>query len=122
MPTETPTASEEIVSLLEDTLCLLVNHPDDLRVVAHNSGALLIVEINASSEDIGQIVGKSGKNIRAIREVFMALATRAGLRIFIEVNDPPNSRFHRERTKLGHSMGGSFGCEDFEGESRCQKE
>jgi len=66
----------------------LVNQPEliDVHEVVGNSVTLL--EITCAKADIGKLIGKNGQTIEAIRLVMIAIASKMGIRISVEVNEP----------------------------------
>lgn len=63
----------------------LVDQPDavDVNLVEGEQGT--IVEIKVSSQDVGKIVGKQGRTIKALRTIAMTVGARVGRRVRVEV-------------------------------------
>ena len=61
---------------LEFILSQLVDHPDDIHVVEENTEHGSVLVIHANPEDIGKIIGKSGRIIRAIRDLIKIMAAK----------------------------------------------
>jgi predicted RNA-binding protein YlqC (UPF0109 family) len=62
-----------------------VDHPGDLRLTDLDGERTHLIELRCHPEDIGKIIGKSGKTIGAIRVLANALAAKSGRRILLEV-------------------------------------
>lgn len=62
-----------------------VEHPGDLRLTDLDGEKTLLTEIRCHSDDIGKIIGKSGKTIGALRVLVNALASKSGRRVLLEV-------------------------------------
>ena len=66
----------------------IVNHAEDVEVVEspleEGSDATLLT-IHVHPEDMGVLIGKSGKTIRAIREVVKILATKQSKYVEVEI-------------------------------------
>ncbi len=61
---------------LEFILSQLVDHPEEIQVVEENTEHGSVLVIHANSEDIGKIIGKSGRIIRAIRDLIKIMAAK----------------------------------------------
>ncbi len=65
----------------------LVDHPEDVRVSEINRNNHSLVEINVHSEDVGKIIGKQGRIIKAIRTVVKSCAMRDNKKISVELGN-----------------------------------
>ena len=63
----------------------LAASPDEIVVSEVPSGRLTLYEISAAEEDVGKIIGRQGKVIRALRTLVKAGATRQGTRVDVDV-------------------------------------
>lgn len=61
----------------------IVEHPDDVRVVAKSSPRGEVLEVRVNPEDLGRVIGRSGRTARALRTVVSALAD--GQRVRVDV-------------------------------------
>lgn len=74
--------------LLIKNLSALVADPSALQVQQLNGEKTLIFELRCAKDDVGKIIGKSGKTITALRNLMNAVAmTQSGQRVVIEVAD-----------------------------------
>jgi predicted RNA-binding protein YlqC (UPF0109 family) len=73
--------------LLEYIIPNIVNHPEDVTISEEPSsdGTSYIISVNP--EDMGRVIGKSGKVIKAIRQIAHIMAVKRGVRIHIDVLD-----------------------------------
>jgi len=71
--------------LIEYIVRALVDHPDDVRLTEVEGERTLIYELRCHSEDVGKVIGKSGKTIGAIRTLVNTAAARQGRRAMLEV-------------------------------------
>lgn len=62
---------EELVEIIAKAL---VTYPDDVRVESEIKGDTVIVHLKTAPEDVGKVIGKSGKIAKAIRTVTVAAA------------------------------------------------
>lgn len=75
----------------------LVDQPEEVHVEMIEGRNTQIIEIKVAKADTGKIIGKQGKTIQAIRSLVMAVASRAGVRVTLEVleADAPCPSFSR---------------------------
>ena len=71
--------------LLEYMVRLLVDHPNEVRITEVDGAKTAIFELRCHPEDIGKIIGKSGKTISAIRVILGTAAAKQGRRAMVEV-------------------------------------
>lgn len=70
----------------------LVDYPDKVRIKEIGGTQTLIIELYVEKPDIGKIIGKKGKTINAIRTLLMAVASRNGIRVSLEIiEDSPRA-------------------------------
>jgi predicted RNA-binding protein YlqC (UPF0109 family) len=72
-------------SLVEVIAKALVTKPDEVLVTEETDGRDIIVKLKVADEDIGKIIGKSGRIAKAIRTVVAAAAIKQNLRVSVEI-------------------------------------
>jgi len=66
----------------------LVDNPDAVHVDKIESDKTTIFELSVAPDDVGKIIGKSGKTVNAIRTLLTAVSVKEeGKRAMLEVND-----------------------------------
>ena len=63
----------------------IVDHPDDVHVVAKSSPRGEVLEVRVNPEDLGRVIGRSGRTAKALRTLVAALAD--GRRVRVDVVD-----------------------------------
>lgn len=63
----------------------LVDNPDEVYVDEVESGRTRIFEVEAAEDDVGKLIGRQGRVIRAIRVLVKAAAIRQGQRVDVDV-------------------------------------
>ncbi len=73
---------------LEYVLKCLVDHPEDVSVErkVDEMGVLLLVSVNAA--DMGQIIGKGGDTVKAIRLLARIVGTKINARVNVKIFEP----------------------------------
>jgi predicted RNA-binding protein YlqC (UPF0109 family) len=74
-------------AVLEYVAGWLVDHPDEVEVSEAEGERGTVLEISVNPEDVGKIIGKQGRIIRALRTVARAAAQREGANVSVEVVD-----------------------------------
>ena len=73
--------------LVEYIIKALVDHPEDVRITEVDGERTIIFELRCHQEDIGKVIGKSGKTVSAIRTLLSTAAAKHGRRAMLEVVD-----------------------------------
>jgi hypothetical protein len=68
---------------LEFLLSKIVDHPDDIVVDEEKQDSHVLLTIHAHQEDFGKIIGKSGRIIKAIRDLMKLMATKEN--VYVDV-------------------------------------
>ena len=63
----------------------LVDLPDavDINIVENEQGT--VVEVKVSPQDVGKVVGRQGRTVKALRTIAMTVGARVGRRVRLEV-------------------------------------
>lgn len=72
-------------SLVEVIAKALVTKPDEVNVTEEMDGDTIVVKLRVADEDIGKIIGKSGRIAKAIRTVVRAAAIKQNVRVSVEI-------------------------------------
>jgi predicted RNA-binding protein YlqC (UPF0109 family) len=65
----------------------LVEEPDAVEVSGTETDSRVDLELRVAQEDMGKIIGRQGRTIRAIRTVVKAASVKLGKRVNVEVPD-----------------------------------
>jgi predicted RNA-binding protein YlqC (UPF0109 family) len=65
----------------------IVDHPDEVRVVASETSRGDLLEIHVNPEDLGRVIGRSGRTAKAIRTVVNTLANGRSVRVDVVDTD-----------------------------------
>jgi hypothetical protein len=72
---------------LEHLVRGIVSHPDDVSVRDKDQRRGRMLEVRVNPEDIGKVIGRSGRTATALRTVVAALAGRDQVRVdFVDVD------------------------------------
>jgi predicted RNA-binding protein YlqC (UPF0109 family) len=63
----------------------LVEHPDRVEVIEVQDGPVTVYELRVDPDDIGKVIGREGRIIRAFRTLVKASAVKRGLRVTLDV-------------------------------------
>jgi predicted RNA-binding protein YlqC (UPF0109 family) len=75
---------EELVLVLARSL---VDEPDRVEVSGTETDSRVDLELRVAQDDMGKIIGRQGRTIRAIRTVAKAASVKLGKRVTVEVPD-----------------------------------
>lgn len=71
--------------LIEFVAKKLVSHPEDVQVRVIDSEEGQVLELRVHEEDMGRVIGKSGKTAKAIRALLSAAASKANVRANLQI-------------------------------------
>jgi len=63
----------------------LVDEPDAVRVETEERDGVLVLVLHVAADDVGKVIGRGGRIVRALRTVVRASAGREGRRVLIEI-------------------------------------
>lgn len=63
----------------------LVDSPDAVKVTEIETDQMSTYEIEVDQPDVGKLIGRQGRIVKAIRSVVRAAAARQGKRVAVEV-------------------------------------
>lgn len=68
----------------------IVDSPDKVSITEENEGDFVTFKLTVDKEDMGKVIGKNGKIIRAIRNVLKIPAMRQNKKINIVLEENPS--------------------------------
>ena len=78
---------ERLENLLRALARSLVEEPEMVEVTGTEIDTRVELELRVAQEDMGKIIGRGGRTIRAIRTVVKAASVNVGKRVSVEVPD-----------------------------------
>ena len=72
-------------ALIEHVAKALVNAPDQVIVEEVEEDGELVIELEVAEDDMGRVIGKSGKIARAMRNLLHAVGEKYGRRYELEI-------------------------------------
>ncbi len=73
---------KEIVEIIARSL---VDNPDQVVVKEKQDESIVLFELHVADEDMGKVIGKSGRIAKALRTVVKAAATRENKKVNVEI-------------------------------------
>jgi predicted RNA-binding protein YlqC (UPF0109 family) len=70
---------------LEHLVKGIVDNPDEVQVISKNSPRGDVLEVRVHPEDLGRVIGRSGRTAKALRTLVSALAD--GRKVRVDVVD-----------------------------------
>ena len=74
--------------LIEFIAKSLVNHPEEVTVKQSGGGNRTRIELSVNKDDMGRVIGKSGKVANSIRILLKVAAEREGKQATLDVMEP----------------------------------
>ena len=79
------TRQADTESLVRFLVTSLVENPDNVAIVRKESGSTTTFEISLDPDDVGKVIGRQGRIIKAIRTVVRAAASVNGDQVDVDV-------------------------------------
>ena len=76
-----------LADALEHLVSGIVDPPEDVRVSARSMRRGHLLEVRVNPDDLGRVIGRSGRTARALRTVMGALSTRGPIRVDVVDTD-----------------------------------
>jgi hypothetical protein len=74
--------------LVEFMAKAMVYNPEQVKVTEIAGSDTLVIEVNVAKEDMGQIIGKKGRNAQAMRLILNAASAKLKMRrVILEIID-----------------------------------
>lgn len=70
-----------LAEALEHLVAGIVDNPDDVRVDERRNRRGKLLEVRVNPDDLGRVIGRSGRTAKAMRTVMSALSPRSGVRV-----------------------------------------
>jgi len=74
--------------LIEFIAKSLVDHPEEVQVRQSGGGSRVRIELSVTKDDMGRVIGKSGKVANSIRTLLRVAAEREGKQATLDVMEP----------------------------------
>jgi predicted RNA-binding protein YlqC (UPF0109 family) len=75
-------------TLIEFVVKSLVEHPDEVHVQETGNGSRVHLELTVARDDMGRVIGKSGKVANSIRTLLRVAAERKNKQATLDVLEP----------------------------------
>jgi predicted RNA-binding protein YlqC (UPF0109 family) len=73
--------------VLAHVVAELVDHPDDVRIDEVEDERELVLELTVHPDDLGKVIGKRGRTVRALRTLVRAAGALDDEQVTVEVID-----------------------------------
>ncbi len=76
---------DETKQLIEQIVKSIVDKPDDVKVTSIEGENSKVIELKVAKQDIGKVIGKSGRTITAIRTILNATRSQKEKKQVLEI-------------------------------------
>ena len=81
-----PTPNSTLGEFVATVARMLARSPDDVQVTESVDGETVVYKLHLAADDVGRVIGREGRVIRAIRSLLRAAAVRQGVRVGLEID------------------------------------
>lgn len=79
--------ADGVTELVRSLVSQIADEPEAVEVTSSEEEGELYIEVSVADGDIGKIIGRQGRIIKAIRTLARAAASQADLRVEVELAD-----------------------------------
>lgn len=77
--------SDSLKDLIEYLARALVDHPDQVAVAEVSGEQTVVLELRVAKEDLGKVIGKQGRTVKAMRAILSAASSKLRVRADLEI-------------------------------------
>jgi predicted RNA-binding protein YlqC (UPF0109 family) len=77
--------ASSVKEVLEYIARNLVDDPDAVRVTEVENGDTISLKLAVAADDVGKVIGRRGRTVRAIRDMVRAAGVKAGVNVSVEI-------------------------------------
>ena len=77
--------------LIEYIVKSLVDYPDEVVVREVTGETVVIIELTVTEADLGKIIGRYGRTLKAIRSILYTAGLRGNKKVILELIDEPRT-------------------------------
>jgi predicted RNA-binding protein YlqC (UPF0109 family) len=78
-------ANVSLKELIEFIAKALVDNPEDVEVADIAGEQTVVLELRVAKEDLGKVIGKQGRTVKAMRSILSAAASKVRKRADLEI-------------------------------------
>lgn len=78
--------------VVETTVRLVVRNPEKVVVKETSGEKTVIIKLEVAPEDVGAVIGKKGRTIKAIQSILFAGGKKEQKRVIFEFNPPKKEK------------------------------
>jgi len=78
-------SSISLKELIEFVARALVDHPDQVEVSEISGEQTIVLELKVAKEDLGKVIGKQGRTVKAMRAILSAASSKLRKRADLEI-------------------------------------
>jgi len=75
----------DVDALVSYVVTSVVEHPDEVRIDSHEESGVTTFEVTVHPDDVGKVIGRQGRVIKALRVLARAAASMNGADAAVEV-------------------------------------
>lgn len=88
-------AKDQDKEFVEYVIKNLVDHPEDVSTDRKVDEMGVLITLKVNPEDMGQVIGRSGQNARAIRTLLRVVGAKNNARVNLKIEEPEGGRPER---------------------------
>jgi predicted RNA-binding protein YlqC (UPF0109 family) len=70
---------------MENLIRSLVGNAEAVEVIEKQNGSTIVLQVHVEQSDIGRLIGREGRTVKAIRSILYAISQKHGKRYQLEI-------------------------------------
>lgn len=92
------------LDFLDFVIKAIVEHPEEVKIDRKVDEMGVLLTVNVHKDDMGQLIGRQGSTIRAIRSLLRIIGLRNHARVNIKIEEPEGGRGSAETHNIDEDL------------------
>lgn len=105
---------EKDQAFVEEVVRALVDHPEDVKTERKIDEMGVLITLHINSQDMGQVIGRSGQTVRAIRTLLRVVGAKNNARVNLKIYEPEGAQRPRKESARREEVADTSAVDDLQ--------